>query len=42
MAINWSKIHPPLRAALNVHTVAATQAPLRLIVKFRESPLRGD
>lgn len=41
MAINWSKIHPQLRAALHVHTLAATQAPLRVIVKFRTPALRA-
>lgn len=41
MSINWNKIHPTLRAALSVHTLAATQAPLRVIVKFRASALRA-
>ena len=32
MAPNMSKIHPQLFDALNVHTIAVTQAPLRVIV----------
>lgn len=41
MPINMSKIHPQLFDALNVHTVAATQAPLRVIVKFRDRTMRA-
>ena len=40
MATNMSKIHPQLFDALNVHTLAATQAPLRVIVKFRAGTTR--
>jgi serine protease AprX len=36
-----SKIHPQLLDALNVHTLAATQAPLRVIVKFRSQVPRA-
>ncbi|MEW5719296.1 MAG: S8 family peptidase [Chloroflexota bacterium] len=41
MATNMSKIHPQLFDALNLHTVAATQAPLRVIVKFRANTPRA-
>ena len=38
---NMAKIHPQLFDALNVHTLAATQAPLRVIVKFRSQASRA-
>ncbi len=41
MTTNMSKIHPQLFDALNLHTVAATQAPLRVIVKFRANTPRA-